>query len=118
VFVPLVVMVMISWTALWIRIDDHYSQMTVALTTILTVIAFAFSISASLPRVPYLTLIDVFFLVSYLFVFLAILEHVAIHNLLDAKREPAARQLRRISRWSFPIAYLVINVAVMRRFGG
>jgi hypothetical protein len=69
VFVPLVVMVMISWTALWIRLDDHYSQMTVALTTIPTLIAFAFSISASLPRIPYLTLIDAFFLISYRFVF-------------------------------------------------
>ena len=69
VFVPLVVMVMISWTALWIRLDDHYSQMTVALTTIPTLIAFAFSISASLPRIPYLTLVDAFFLISYRFVF-------------------------------------------------
>src|SRR5262249_60866805 len=94
VFLALFVTVMLSWTAFWIRLDDHYSQMTVALTTILTVIAFAFSISASLPRVPYLTLIDAFFLTSYLFVFSAILEHVAIHDLLDAERESAARRFR------------------------
>ena len=116
VFVPLVVMVMISWTAFWIRLDDHYSQMTVALTTILTVIAFAFSISSSLPRLPYLTLIDAFFLISYLFVFSAILEHVAIHNLLDAKRESTARRFRQFSRWLFPVAYLIINTVVAWRF--
>lgn len=116
VFVPLVVMVMISWTALWIRLDDHYSQMTVALTTILTLIAFSFSISASLPRIEYLTLIDAFFLISYLFVFSAILEHVAIHNLLDAKRESAARRFRRASRWMFPVAYLIINTLMIWRF--
>lgn len=118
VFVPLFVMVMISWTAFWIRLDDHYSQMTVALTTILTVIAFAFSISASLPKVPYLTLIDAFFLISYLFVFSAILEHVAIHNLLDAKRESTARRFRQSSRWLFPGAYLIINTVVIWRFAG
>jgi neurotransmitter-gated ion-channel len=116
VFVPLVVLVMISWTAFWIRLDDHYSQMTVALTTILTVIAFAFSISSSLPRLPYLTLIDAFFLISYLFVFSAILEHVVIHNLLAAKREPTARRFRQFSRWLFPVGYLIINTIVAWRF--
>jgi hypothetical protein len=65
----------------------------------------------------FLTLIDAFFLISYLFVFSAILEHVAIHNLLDAKRESSARRLRRMSRWLFPVAYLVINAVVIRRLG-
>jgi hypothetical protein len=115
VVVPLFVMVMISWSAFWIRIDDHFCQMTVALTTILTVIAFAFSISASLPRVPYLTLIDAFF------------RSVTCSFFCDSRacgNWPARRQtrvvstpLQRMSRWLFPVAYLVINV-VGGGFGG
>ena len=35
------------------------------MTTILTVIAFAFAISATMPRLPYLTYIDAFFLECY-----------------------------------------------------
>jgi len=41
----------------------------IAVTTVLTIIAFAFAISGSLPRVPYLTFIDKFFLTCYLKVF-------------------------------------------------
>ncbi len=68
-FVPLLLMVILSWTVFWIESSELNSQVDISATTILTVIAFAFAIQANLPKVPYLTFIDVFFLVCYLFVF-------------------------------------------------
>ena len=53
VFIPLLLMVVLSWTALWIDPSELSAQATVSVTTILTVIAFAFAISANLPKVPY-----------------------------------------------------------------
>jgi neurotransmitter-gated ion-channel len=116
VFLPLLVMVIISWSTFWVQITDQYSQITIALTTILTVIAFAFSISQTLPKVPYLTLIDAFFLTSYLFVFLAILELIMIHNLLVAQRERTAKRIRYRSRWLFPAAYFIANALLFSAF--
>jgi hypothetical protein len=49
VFLPLLVMVAVSWTVYWMNLEDFGNQILVAITTILTVIAFAFSIEANLP---------------------------------------------------------------------
>ncbi len=116
VFLPLLIMVVISWSTFWVQITDYYSQITIALTTILTVIAFSFSISGSLPRVQYLTFIDAFFLTSYVFVFLSILELMVIHNLVAAGHERRARRVRQTSRWAFPIAYAVVNALLTAAF--
>ena len=60
VFLPLLLMVVLSWTTFWIDPTELSSQVQISVTTILTVIAFAFAIQANLPKVPYLTFIDVF----------------------------------------------------------
>ena len=64
VFLPLLALVAIAYSAFWIKISDYYTQISITLTAILTEIAFLFAISSSLPKVPYLTFIDAFFLVS------------------------------------------------------
>ncbi len=79
VFLPLVLMVFVSWGVMWIEPADLASQVQVVVTTILTVIAFAFAISTSMPRVSYLTYIDAFFLECYVFVFLAFVEIMIVH---------------------------------------
>jgi hypothetical protein len=58
------------------NLENFGNQILVAITTTLTVIAFAFSIEANLPRVPYVTYIDAFFLCCYFFVFETVLEAV------------------------------------------
>ena len=73
IFFPLRLMVIVSPSAYFIDVTDHYTQITIALTTILTVIAFSFSVESSMPKVPYLTYIDCFFLATYVIVFLALL---------------------------------------------
>ena len=79
VFVPLLLMVFLSWAVFWIEASDLSNQIQVAVTTILTVIAFAFAISATMPRLPYLTYIDAFFLECYIYVFLAVVELMTVH---------------------------------------
>jgi len=79
VFLPLLLMVFVSWSVFWFDPPEVSSQVTVAVTTILTIIAFALAISLTLPRVPYLTFADVFFLACYIFAFFAMLELTAVH---------------------------------------
>ena len=73
VFLPLLLMVVLSRAVFWIEARDLSNQVQIAIT-ILTVIAFAFAISATMPRVPYLTYVDAFFLACYVFVFVSIVE--------------------------------------------
>ncbi|HVN63567.1 MAG TPA: hypothetical protein VMT58_02935 [Candidatus Binataceae bacterium] len=119
VFLPLTLMVVLSWAAFWISPDDLQSQLQVGVTTILTVIAFAFAISATMPRVPYLTYIDGFFLQCYIFVFIAILELMIVHvaHRSDRSRDLGLR-IRRMSRFIVPIAFAISNIWLATRFLG
>jgi Neurotransmitter-gated ion-channel ligand binding domain/Neurotransmitter-gated ion-channel transmembrane region len=119
VFLPLVLMVFLSWAVFWIEANDLSNQITVAVTTILTVIAFAFAISATMPRLPYLTYIDAFFLECYIFVFLAVVELMAVHVTHRSQlRRDLGLQIRRYSRWLIPAAFVATNVIIAVHFLG
>jgi hypothetical protein len=117
VFLPLLLMVVLSWAVFWIEPRDLSNQVQIAITTILTVIAFAFAISATMPRVPYLTYIDAFFLACYVFVFVAIVELMVVH--LSHRRERSTDlgiRVQRIARWTVPLAFLVTNLILIEHF--
>ncbi|MDO8432494.1 MAG: hypothetical protein Q7S58_08815 [Candidatus Binatus sp.] len=117
VIVPLTLMVVLSWAAFWIEASDLDNQLQVAVTTILTVIAFAFAISATMPRVPYLTYIDAFFLECYVFVFLAIVELMTVHiTHRSNRRRDLGLKIRWYSRFVVPIAFVLCNVFIAIHF--
>ena len=118
VFLPLFVMVAIAYSAFWIKIGDYYTQISITLTAILTEIAFLFAISSSLPKVPYLTFIDAFFLVSFVFSFVSMLELVVVHQALELERPAHANRLRGISRLLYPVIYVLCVGAVALIFFG
>jgi hypothetical protein len=105
VFVPLLLMVFLSWAVFWVDPDDLSNQVQIAVTTILTVIAFAFAISATMPRVPYITFIDAFFLTCYVFVFIAVVELMMVHAAHRRRSPDLGKRIRRVSRWLVPAAY-------------
>jgi Neurotransmitter-gated ion-channel ligand binding domain len=118
IFFPLILMVIVSYSAYFIDVTDHYTQITIALTTILTVIAFSFSVESSMPKVPYLTYIDCFFLATYVIVFLALLVLILIHTMVKRNNHRRASNLRRISRWIYPGVFVFVNAAILVNFFG
>jgi hypothetical protein len=118
VFLPLIVMVAIAYSAFWIKIGDYYTQISITLTAILTEIAFLFAISSSLPKVPSLTFIDAFFLVSFFFSFVSMLELVVVHQALEWEWPDHANRIRRISQLMYPLIYAGCVGAVALVFFG
>src|SRR6266436_2291436 len=82
VIFPLVLIVMMSWAGFWIDPVNANSQISVAVTSMLTLIAYRFTVDTQLPRLPYMTRIDLFFLVSTLLVFFSLIE-VLVTTILD-----------------------------------
>ena len=119
VFIPLLLMVFLSWAVFWIEASDLSNQIQVAVTTILTVIAFAFAISATMPRLPYLTYIDAFFLECYIYVFIAVLELMTVHVTHRSEvRRDLGLQIRKYSRWIIPASFVVTNAIIAIHFLG
>ena len=72
--------------------------------------------SLTLPRVPYLTFINAFFLTIYLFVFLTVVETVTIYALSRSDQEDTAAALHHKARWFFPVAFLVTIAVIVFSF--
>src|SRR5258705_4679343 len=77
VILPLVLIVIISWAVFWIDPINASSQVSIAMTSMLTLIAYRFSIDNQLPLLPYMTRLDAFILTSTLLVFFSLIEVVA-----------------------------------------
>jgi hypothetical protein len=118
IFLPLLLIVALSWTVYWIDTNDLSSQVQISVTTILTVIAFSFSISLSLPKVPYLTFIDAFFLDCLVFVFFTAIEMTTVHVSGRTKRIAMGLKIRRISRPAVPIVFVLSNAAIALYYFG
>src|SRR4029434_7184332 len=74
VTLPLILIVAMSWAVFWIEPNDANTQMSVAVTAMLTLIAYRFAVDSDVPRLPYLTRLDSFILMSSLLVFLSLIE--------------------------------------------
>ena len=60
VILPLVLIVIMSWAVFWIDPVNASSQVSIAMTSMLTLIAYRFAIDSQLPLLPYMTRLDAF----------------------------------------------------------
>jgi len=112
VILPLVLIVIMSWTVFWIDPSEGGSQIGVAVTSMLTLIAYRFAIDTQLPRLPYMTRLDAFILISTLLVFLSLIE-VLLTTILDNKQQiERAKTIDRYCRVIFPVIFAVASVAI------
>jgi hypothetical protein len=108
VIVPLVLIVGMSWIAFWIDPRESGPQISVGVTSMLTLIAYRFMIGRELPKVSYLTRLDLLVLLSTLLVSLALLEAVTTAVLARTDRIDRARWLDRTSRVVFPVLFVLL----------
>jgi hypothetical protein len=112
VILPLILIVMMSWAGFWIDTVHSASQISVAVTSMLTLIAYRFAVDTQLPRLPYMTRLDVFFLISTLLVFFSLIE-VLITTILDNNhRKKQAQTIDRYCRIIFPAVFLSASIVI------
>jgi hypothetical protein len=106
IFLPLALMVAVSWGVLWIPPGDLNSQLLISVTTLLTLVAFSVALSNILPPVAYLTFYDMFFLDSFFFIMISMGESLAIHSVFHGRGHQAASRGRRTTRLLLPLMYI------------
>jgi hypothetical protein len=108
VIVPLSLIVFMSWSAFWIDPSELSPQVEVSTASVLTLIAFQFSLGYVLPRISYLTRMDFFVLLSTIIVFLALAESILTSYLSKRKRGKTARRIDLWSRILFPFSFTIL----------
>jgi len=113
---PLLLIICISWSVFWIGRESVSSRLSVASIGFLTAIAFGFFVSNNLPRIAYLTFMDMFIIGIYILVTMTVLEILGTYLLEIRGKEVSAVRLNYHSRWLFPLIFILYLLAVIWRF--
>ncbi|MBI3968463.1 MAG: hypothetical protein HY329_22740 [Chloroflexi bacterium] len=110
VFVPLLLFVTIAWSASWIDPKQIAAQNAAAIATLLTTVAFNFTVGASQPRVSYFTFYDAFNLVCFGFIAMTLL-FVGFAHALETRSVglAAAARARFAGKYLLPV-YLIAGI--------
>uniref|UniRef100_A0A1A7YPY5 GABA(C) receptor n=1 Tax=Iconisemion striatum TaxID=60296 RepID=A0A1A7YPY5_9TELE len=92
-YFPATLMVMLSWVSFWIDRRAVPARVSLGITTVLTMSTIITGVNASMPRVSYIKAVDIYLWVSFVFVFLSVLEYAAV-NYLTTVRDGKDRKLR------------------------
>src|SRR5467141_120168 len=115
VILPLVLIVMMSWSVFWIDPNTSNSQISIAVTSMLTLIAYRFAVDSQLPRLPYMTRLDAFIFTSTLLVFSSLIE-VLVTTILDNNKQVArAKKIDRYCRAIFPVIFALASAAIFMK---
>ncbi|KXJ12040.1 gamma-aminobutyric acid receptor subunit alpha-6 [Exaiptasia diaphana] len=124
-YAPDIFIVMLSWIVFWMDRRDIGNRMALGITTILTIMFLMGSINESMPKVSYPKALDWYLIVSFVFIFCALVECMIAYGTCDTRlgRTKVTIDLDEernekkylgywvdfVSRISFPLLFVVYN---------
>ncbi|NXI07441.1 GBRG3 protein, partial [Irena cyanogastra] len=97
-YIPCILTVVLSWVSFWIKKDATPARTALGITTVLTMTTLSTIARKSLPRVSYVTAMDLFVTVCFLFVFAALMEYATL-NYYSSCRKPSCTKKKKSVRW-------------------
>jgi nitric oxide reductase large subunit len=111
-FISVAIIVFMSWVVFWIAPEHVGPRLSVAVTSMLTLVAYRFLLGQGLPPVSYLTRLDFFLLGSTILVFIALIQVALTSAMNDESAKSRRVAINRISRWAFPVVFLALFAAM------
>ena len=99
-----------GYLSLNISPDAVPGRVTLAMTTILTLTAMFSGVRHSVPKVSYISYLDIWMLMCLIFVNLFMFEFVCVVFLKASKKEIVSQTFERKARLLFPVAFVLFNV--------
>jgi hypothetical protein len=110
--VPLILVVMMTWTVFWIPREFVPPRVGLVATSMLTLIAYRFAMSSILPPIAYLTRLDKFMVASSVLVFAALAAATAV-TYFDGRGDAVlASKINKSSRALAPLLFIAVFVNV------
>jgi len=109
-FVSVAIIVFMSWVVFWLSPEHVGPRLSVAVTSMLTLVAYRFLLGQSLPPVSYLTRLDYFLLGSSILVFAALIQVALTSATQEGDHAARAITVNKFSRWVFPAAFALLIV--------
>jgi hypothetical protein len=105
VFIPLLVILTVSWAIFFLK--DYGKRLDFAAGNLLLFIAFNFTIGSDLPRLGYLTLLDMLLVSAFLLTSLVVMISVFLKRAEALGKEGLVRTVDRYVILAYPLGYIV-----------
>ena len=105
ILLPIGLIVVVTWFTFFLR--DFTRRIEVSSATLLTLVAFNFTIANNIPRLGYLTFMDAVLIGSFVVTVITVLFNVYLRRLEVKDRGELALRIDRIAIWIYPLLYLV-----------
>jgi hypothetical protein len=116
IFLPILIIITISWLIFFLR--DYGKRVDAASANLLLFIAFNFTISNDLPRLGYLTFLDMVLVSTFSVTGLVLVLAVFLRRMVDDGREAMVKRIDRYVISLYPVAYCIaLGVVVVLLFG-
>ena len=112
IVLPLLILVMLSWTVFWLDEEGTSNRINISFIGILSVVAYYFVIQDRIPHINYLTLIDVFIIITFLILAASVVISIVVDKLNRSGKKETGDRLDFISRWAFPSVYLLSTLII------
>ena len=107
VVLPLILIVILSWSVFWMERSSLGERMDVSFVGILTVVAYQILISEILPHISYVTLIHAFLSLSFFFMCLTVVVNLVVGVCDKNGNFALGDRIDLFCRWGFPSLYVV-----------
>lgn len=110
IFVPMLLIVAVSWITFFLR--DYGRRIEVASANLLLFIAFSFSLSDNYPRLGYVTLLDAVMVIMFVVNALVVAYNVWLRRLEMRGQGELAERIDNYLDWFYPLSYVVAAAAL------
>eukprot|EP00742_Colponemidia_sp_Colp-10_P009600 GILJ01010485.1.p1 GENE.GILJ01010485.1~~GILJ01010485.1.p1 ORF type:complete len:407 (+),score=61.00 GILJ01010485.1:43-1221(+) len=101
----LILLVVMSWSVFFMDPTDLSGRTGITVTLFLAAVAFNFVVGSALPKVSYSTSLDWYLLVSYVFIFLSLIENIVIYRIHKLYGQEEAEYADYLMLIAFPVVY-------------
>jgi hypothetical protein len=116
IFLTVFIIVALTWVVFWMSDERLGRRAGVSSGGILTVIAYQFVTTSSLPRVSYLTVADRVMTLSIVTIAATMVVSIIVDR-IDPANQALKLKIDRTCRWVFPLVYLLLMVGLMAKNG-
>jgi hypothetical protein len=105
---PLALIILMAWTVFFLPGSESRQQISIGITSMLTLIAYQFALANMLPRISYLTRADHLIFGAWILVFLALVKSIFTSCMVHQGKKELVSKVDAAGRWAYAVAFLVL----------